>query len=160
WEPPLFAHLSMILGPDGSKLSKRHGATSVLEYKQQGYLPHTLRNYLALLGWSTSDSQQLFTDEDLIAKYNLEGCQKSPATFDPVKLNWMNGEYMRQLSVKDLIDQAEPFLKAAGLLPANGGPSLEKTVALEHEKYKRLDEIPGLVEFFYKPVQYTPKAQA
>ena len=123
----------MILGPDGSKLSKRHGATSVLEYKQQGYLPHTLRNYLALLGWSTSDSQQLFTDEDLIAKFNLEGCQKSPATFDPVKLTWMNGEYMRQLSVKELIDQSESFLKAAGLLPVNGGPSLEKVVALEHE---------------------------
>ena len=143
WEPPIFAHLSMILGPDGSKLSKRHGATSVLEYKQQGYLPHTLRNYLALLGWSTTDSQQLFTDEDLIAKFDLEGCQKNPATFDPVKLNWMNGEYMRKLSREGAAStQAEPFLKAAGLLHGNGGPSLEKVVALEHEKYKLLDEIP------------------
>ncbi len=158
WEPPVFAHLSMILGPDGSKLSKRHGATSVLEYKQQGYLPHTLRNYLALLGWSTSDSQQLFSDEELIGKFNLEGCQKSPATFDPVKLTWMNGEYIRQLSVGELLEQSEPFLKAAGLLPTNGGPSLEKTVALEHEKFKRLDEIPGLVDFFYKPLQFTEKA--
>ena len=158
WELPKFAHLSMILGPDGSKLSKRHGATSVLEYKQQGFLPAALRNYLALLGWSTSESQQLFTPEELVARFDLAGCQKSPATFDPVKLTWMNGEYIRKMPVPDLIREAEPFLKAAGLLPANGGPNLERAVAIEHEKYKLLTEIPGLIDFFYKSVQYTPKA--
>jgi len=157
WEPPKFAHLSMILGPDGAKLSKRHGATSVLEYKQQGYLPHTMRNYLALLGWSTTNSQQLFTDEDLIAKFDLDGCQKNPATFDTVKLTWMNGEYLREMPVPELIKQAQPFFEAAGL-KVNGGPSLEKTVALEHEKFKLLAEIPALVDFFYKPVEFTPKA--
>ncbi len=157
WTPPLFAHLSMILGPDGSKLSKRHGATSVLEYRDQGYLPHTMRNYLALLGWSTSESQQLFTDEDLISKFNLEGCQKSPATFDTVKLNWMNGEYIRQMSTEELAKLADPFLEKAGLkgLP---GPDLKKVVSLEHEKFKLLSEIPALVDFFYKPVEFTPKA--
>lgn len=157
WEPPKFAHLSMILGPDGAKLSKRHGATSVLEYKQQGYLPHTMRNYLALLGWATTESQQLFTDEDLIKKFDLDGCQKNPATFDTVKLTWMNGEYLREMPVPELIKQAKPFLEASGL-KVNGGPSLEKTVALEHEKFKLLSEIPTLVDFFYKPVEYTPKA--
>jgi nondiscriminating glutamyl-tRNA synthetase len=158
WEPPIFAHLSMILGPDGSKLSKRHGATSVLEYRDQGYLPHTMRNYLALLGWSTTDSQQLFTDKDLIGKFNLEGCQKSPATFDTVKLQWMNGEYIRQMSVEELLAHAEPFLKAAGLPTRGGSPPIEKTVALEREKYKLLSEIPALVDFFYKPVAFTAKA--
>ena len=157
WQPPVFAHLSMILGPDGSKLSKRHGATSVLEYRDQGYLPHTMRNYLALLGWSTSESQQLFTDEDLISKFNLEGCQKSPATFDTVKLNWMNGEYIRQTPVDELITLAEPFLEKAGLkgLP---GPDLKKVISLEHEKFKLLSEIPPLIEFFYKPVVFDQKA--
>lgn len=157
WEPPKFAHLSMILGPDGTKLSKRHGATSVLEYKQQGYLPAALRNYLALLGWATSDSQQLFSEAELFERFDLSGCQKSPATFDDVKLSWMNGEYIRKMPVGELLKQAEPFLKNAGIV-TNGGPSLEKAVSLEHEKYRRLTEIPGLIDFFYKPVEFTPKA--
>lgn len=157
WKPPVFAHLSMILGPDGSKLSKRHGATSVLEYRDQGYLPHTMRNYLALLGWSTTDSQQLFTDEDLTAKFDLEHCQKSPATFDTVKLNWMNGEYIRQTPLDQLVELSRPFLEKAGLwnLP---GPDLKKVLSLEHEKFKLLSEIPRLIEFFYKPVEFDPKA--
>ncbi|MBI4371629.1 MAG: glutamate--tRNA ligase [Elusimicrobia bacterium] len=157
WEPPLFAHLSMILGPDGSKLSKRHGATSVLEYRDQGYLPAAMRNYLALLGWSTPDSQQLFAAEELVGKFALEGCQKSPATFDTVKLQWMNGEYIRKTGLDELTRLAEPFLEKAGLkgLP---GPDLKAAVALEHEKFKLLSEIPGLVDFFYKPVEFTPKA--
>lgn len=157
WEPPVFAHLSMILGPDGSKLSKRHGATSVLEYRDQGYLPHTMRNYLALLGWSTSDSQQLFTDEELVSKFDLEHCQKSPATFDTVKLNWMNGEYIRSTELPDLVKLADPFLSNAGL-KGKPGPALEKAVALEHEKFKLLSDIPKLVDFFYKPVEFDPKA--
>jgi glutamyl-tRNA synthetase len=157
WPTPKFAHLSMILGPDGSKLSKRHGATSVLEYRDQGYLPHTMRNYLALLGWSNAQSQQLFTDEDLISKFDLEGCQKSPATFDTVKLNWMNGEYIRQTPVAELVKLAMPFIEKAGLA-GKPGPALEKTIALEHEKFKLLSEIPRLIEFFYKPVEFDPKA--
>ena len=159
WETPRFAHLSMILGPDGTKLSKRHGATSVLEYKEQGFLPEAMRNYLALLGWSTTDSKQIFEGDDLIKSFSLEGCQKNPATFDTVKLTWMNGEYMRKLPVAALIERAEPFLQAAGLLPVKEGPSLEKVVALEHEKFKLLSEVPGLVDFFYKPVEVTPKAK-
>ncbi|UPT74324.1 MAG: glutamate--tRNA ligase [Elusimicrobiota bacterium] len=157
WQPPKFAHLSMILGPDGSKLSKRHGATSVLEYRDQGYLPHTMRNYLALLGWSTTESQQLFTDEDLISKFDLEGCQKSPATFDTVKLNWMNGEYIRQTPIDELIKLAMPFIEKAGL-NVSSGPDLKRVIALEHEKFKLLSEIPRLIEFFYKPVEFDPKA--
>jgi nondiscriminating glutamyl-tRNA synthetase len=157
WKPPVFAHLSMIMGSDGSKLSKRHGATSVLEYRDQGYLPHTMRNYLALLGWSNAASQQLFTDEDLISQFNLEGCQKSPATFDTVKLQWMNGEYIRQTPVDQLVELAKPFLEKAGLIGLPG-PDLKKVVALEQEKIKLLSEIPTLIEFFYKPVQFDPKA--
>jgi len=157
WTPPQFAHLSMILGPDGTKLSKRHGATSVLEYKTQGYLPHTMRNYLALLGWSTKESQQLFEPQELIEKFDLAGCQKNPATFDPVKLNWMNGEYLRKMSREELLDAAMPFLQEAGL-GAVARERLLEVVALEHEKYKLLSEIPRLIEFFFKDVEYDPKA--
>src|SRR6185436_14898170 len=104
-----FAHLSMILGPDGSRLSKRHGATSVEEYEKQGYLPEAMVNYLALLGWSTEDSQQLFKPGDMIHKFQLERCGKSAAIFDPQKLLWMNGEYIRGLAKPDLAKRSLPF---------------------------------------------------
>jgi len=158
WEPPRFAHLSMILGPDGAKLSKRHGATAVLEYRDQGYLAEALRNYLALLGWSTSDSRQLFTPDDLLAAFDLSGCQKNPATFDPVKLTWMNGEYLRKLPLPELLSRAEPFLKAAGLLPPRPGPPLERVVALEQEKFKLLKDVPERIDFFYRDIEYSPQA--
>jgi len=158
WSLPRFAHLSMIMGPDGAKLSKRHGATSVLEYRDQGFLPAALRNYLSLLGWSTSDSQQIFSEEELIAKFDLAGCQKSPATFDPVKLTWMNAEYIRKTPVPALLEMARPFFAASNVDTKNG-PALEKAAALEREKYRLLSEIPGLVSFFYQDkVEFSPKA--
>ena len=159
WEPPKFAHLSMIMGPDGTKLSKRHGATSVLEYRDQGFLAEALRNYLALLGWSTSDSRQLFTPAELIRAFDLSGCQKNPATFDPVKLTWMNGEYMRHLPVSELIARAEPFLEAAGLSSARQGPPLERVVAMEQEKFKLLKDVPERLDFFYRETELTAQAR-
>jgi len=159
WEPPRFAHLSMILGPDGTKLSKRHGATSVLEYRDQGFLAEAVRNYLALLGWSNSESQQLFTPEELIAAFDLAGCQKNPATFDPAKLTWMNGEYMRKLPVPELMRRCEPLLQAAGLAPVRQGPPLERVVALEQEKFKLLKDVPARIDFFYRQTETTDKAR-
>ncbi|MFH2205087.1 MAG: glutamate--tRNA ligase [Elusimicrobiota bacterium] len=157
WEPPRFAHLSTILGPDGGKLSKRHGATSVTEYRDQGYLPEALRNYLALLGWSTPDSQQLFSPEELIAKFDLDGCQKNPATFDPVKLQWMNGEYIRGKSNEGLFAAVKPFLDRAGLEAADP-EKLLTAVVMEQEKCKLLTDIPGRVDIFFKDVEYQEKA--
>ncbi|MDD5628555.1 MAG: glutamate--tRNA ligase [Elusimicrobia bacterium] len=159
WQPPKFAHLSMILGPDGTKLSKRHGATSVTEYRDQGFLPEALRNYLALLGWSNTESRQLFAPDELVAAFDLPGCQKNPATFDPVKLAWMNGEYMRALAPADIVKRAEPFLKEAGLFPPPPGPSLERLAALEREKFKLLPDVPGRVDFFYRETELTDKAR-
>ena len=156
---PQFAHLSMIMGPDGTKLSKRHGATSVLEYKEQGFLPEALRNYLALLGWATAESKQLFTPKELIQAFDLAGCQKNPATFDQVKLSWMNGEYMRAFSPADIIARSETFLKGAGLLPQLPGPSLEKLAALEREKFKLLKDVPDRIGFFYRDFEFTPEAE-
>jgi len=160
-EMPTFAHLSMILGPDGSRLSKRHGATSVQEYQQKGYLPEALRNYLALLGWSTEDSQDLFSFDELIQKFTVDRCVKSAATFDPQKLEWMNGEYIRKMSVRELTERALPFLRDAGLIQGDVEamrPELEKVIALEQEKIKLLTDVPKRIDIFLKEVPYDPEA--
>ncbi len=110
--PPRFAHLPMILGPDRSKLSKRHGATSVSEYISTGYLPEALLNYLALLGWSSPDGQELMTREDIVRQFSLERVSKSGAIFDIAKLKWMNGQYIRRMSPEALALAVRPFLSA------------------------------------------------
>lgn len=159
WKAPIMAHLSMIHGPDGTKLSKRHGDTSVMEYKKQGFLPQALINYLALLGWSTPDSQQLFAAGELEKKFDIKGCQKSPAVFDTVKLMWMNGDYIRQLSKEELLKEAKPFIEEAGIAKDADDEYLKNIVALEQEKYKTLREIPDLISFFFTDeVKYDEEA--
>jgi nondiscriminating glutamyl-tRNA synthetase len=161
WTPPVFAHLSMILGSDGSRLSKRHGATSVQEYEQQGFLPEATRNYLALLGWSTEDSQDIFGPQELVEKFTVERCGKSPCIFDPNKLIWMNGEYLRKLPVPEIVTRATPFLKEAGFLKGREEErrgEVERALALEHEKLKLLSDVPKLIDFFFKDVEYDPAA--
>lgn len=154
WKVPELAHLSMILGPDGTRLSKRHGATSVGEYRNQGYLPQTMRNYLALLGWSNTDSQQIFRKGELEEKFDLKGCQKSPAIFDPVKLNWMNGEYIRLHPKEELLELALPYLREAGLSVEKSRVPLADLVELEREKYKLLTDIPSRLDIFLADVKY------
>lgn len=159
WKAPEFGHLSMILGPDGARLSKRHGATSVQEYKKLGYLPNTVKNYLALLGWSTSDSKQIFEEGELEEKFGLEGCQKSPAVFDNVKLQWMNGEYIRKISKDRLYELALPYLQEAGFDVSSSRADAKELVYMEIEKYKLLGDIPVQLEMFFKEdISYDPKA--
>jgi glutamyl/glutaminyl-tRNA synthetase len=168
WNPkPIFAHISMIHGPDGARLSKRHGATSIEEFRRAGYLPEVMLNYLALLGWSTEDSQQLFNPanhfQELVEKFEIERCQKSPAIFDMQKLQWMNGVYIRQLTKDQLMDRTWPFLVEAGLVLENAGSDLKNYVhqalMLEQEKYVLLSEAPSLVDFFLKEdFIYDPEA--
>jgi len=159
WGVPEFAHLSMIHGPDGTKLSKRHGATSVIEYKKMGYLPEAVVNYLALLGWSTPDSQQIFAPGELVQKFDIKGCQKSPAIFDPAKLEWMNGEYIRMTPIGKLTDMALPFIKEAGInIDGADRARLEGIISLEQEKYKRLTEVPDLIKFFFSDVEFEAAA--
>ncbi|TKJ47654.1 glutamate--tRNA ligase [Candidatus Aerophobetes bacterium Ae_b3a] len=105
FENPQYVHIPMILGKDGAKLSKRHAATSVSSYRKEGYLPWALVNYLALLGWSTADSQQFFEKEELIEKFSLDKVGKSAAIFDSQKLEWMNGEYIRRMNWGGLWDR-------------------------------------------------------
>lgn len=160
WKPPEFGHLAMILGSDGSRLSKRHGATSVTEYRDAGYLPEALLNYLALLGWGTEDSQQLFTQQEMVEKFLLERCGKSPSTFDPNKLLWMNGEYLRKLSVATLAAKAKTFFNGRNI-DAIPNDIYESAVALEHEKVKLLMDVPKLTDFLlWDDYEYRPEAVA
>jgi glutamyl-tRNA synthetase len=159
---PQFAHLSMILGPDGARLSKRHGHTSVLEYRNDGYLPDALINYLALLGWSTEDSQQLFKQQEMIDKFSIERCSNSPATFDPQKLQWMNGEYIRMKAPGELVERFYGWIQATGreaMIQGWDRALVAKTITLEQEKVKLLSEIPGRIDFFFTDkVEYKPEA--
>jgi glutamyl-tRNA synthetase len=108
-EPPQFAHIPLLHGPDGKKLSKRHGAASVQEVREQGYLPEAVRNYIALLGWGYDESTTLMTTPELVERFSLERVSKNPAVFDEQKLRWMNGRYMRELPVDDLHRRLEQF---------------------------------------------------
>jgi glutamyl-tRNA synthetase len=153
YEPPQFGHLSVITGPDGKKLSKRHNETAIEEFEKHGYLPEAMVNFLALLGWSPGTDQELFTRDELLSAFSMEGISKSPAVFDPEKLTWMNGVYIRQLSPAEFAVRALPFLQASGLVPetldAAQREYVQRAVALEQERVRRLDEVPAATEFFF-----------
>ncbi|NLG11509.1 MAG: glutamate--tRNA ligase, partial [Elusimicrobia bacterium] len=159
---PQFAHMSMTLGPDRTRLSKRHGATSVRAYREAGYLSEAFFNYISLLGWGTTDSQDIFSKQELIETFSLERCQKSSAIFDPEKLLWMNGYYIRRSSPAKLLELSLPFLRDAKLigdtLSDENRKYLEKTLTLEQEKIKLLKDIPYLIEFFIKDPVYEETA--
>ncbi|MDD2212061.1 MAG: glutamate--tRNA ligase [Clostridia bacterium] len=121
FEKPQFAHISLILGKDRSKMSKRHGATSVVQYKEEGYLPEAVVNFLALLGWAPEGEEEIFSLEELIKEFSLERVAKNPAVFDIEKLRWINGMYLRESSVEKLTEQALPYLIKAGYI--SGKPS-------------------------------------
>jgi glutamyl-tRNA synthetase len=114
-EPPIFAHVPMILGADGKKLSKRHGATAVGDYQDQGILPLAMRNFLALLGWSPGGDREILPESEMIAAFSLEGIQKKPAVFDTAKLEWMNGQYLSQLSAEELLAPTRRELERMGV---------------------------------------------
>ena len=114
FERPVFGHISLILGKDKKKMSKRHGATSVDQYRQLGYLPHALVNFLALLGWAPTDEQEIFSEEELIKAFNMDHVAKNPAVFDIEKLNWINFQYMKQLTPDQLLELTLPFIEKAG----------------------------------------------
>jgi glutamyl-tRNA synthetase len=127
---PLFAHLPMIHGADGQKLSKRHGVTAVGEYGAMGYLPGAMRNFLALLGWSWDGEHEIFSLEELIEKFSLERVNKSPAIFNLDKLYWMNGEYMKAMPLPERTSLVRERLVEQGHWPAAASP--EKEALLEH----------------------------
>jgi len=162
WKMPEFAHFAMILGTDGSRLSKRHAHTSVLEYRKEGYLQETLINYLALLGWSTEDSQQVFTVEELRQRFSIERCGCSASIFDPAKLLWLNGEKIRSKTSERIYELFIDWLSYTNnekLVENWDGELLKKAISLERDKIKLLKDIPYLVDFFFtKDVNYKEEA--
>jgi glutamyl-tRNA synthetase len=114
-DPPLYAHLPLLHGPDGKKLSKRHGAASVQELRDAGYLPEAVRNYLALLGWGAGDDSTILSTDELIERFTLERVSRNPARFDETKLRWMNGIYIRALTPEELTERVEAFTGRTGL---------------------------------------------
>lgn len=157
WEPPQFGHVPNVLGPDKKKLSKRHGAASVDQFRNEGYLPEALVNFMALLGWSYDDKTELFSRDQLIELFTLDHIGHSPAVFDRTKLDWMNGYYIRNLDLDDLTDRLMPFLTQAGITADR--VTLRKIVPLINERIKRLDEVPALIDFFFQDaLNYEPGA--
>ncbi|MCL1885575.1 MAG: glutamate--tRNA ligase [Dehalococcoidia bacterium] len=152
--PPIFAHLPIILGNDRSKLSKRHGAVSILEYEEQGYLPEAMMNFLALLGWSLDDKSELFSCDELIQNFSIERISQTSAIFNNDKLNWMNGLYMRKLAPDEFVHRAVPFLEKR-LPPGVSRPLnldyVKKVLPLVHERVKTLGEVASreLTGFFF-----------
>jgi glutamyl-tRNA synthetase len=154
---PRFAHLPMIAGPDGAKLSKRHGAVSVLEYREQGYLPDALLNYLVRLGWAHGD-QELFSREEMIALFDLPAVQRSPARFDIEKLKWINQQHMKSASTSVLAGELRGQLGLLGVR-ADASTALEPLVDAFRERAQTLREMAERARVYLTDeITYDPKA--
>jgi glutamyl-tRNA synthetase len=154
---PIFAHLSMILGADGKRLSKRHGATSVEAYRDLGFLPEALMNYLALLGWSLDGETTVIDAATLCQSFALDRISKNPAIFDEEKLEWLNGVYIREMPAEQFVDRMVPWLAAAGLSDADDVAERRdwfvRLAPLVSERVRRMDEVADKVAFlFAEPV--------
>jgi glutamyl-tRNA synthetase len=148
---PTFAHVPLILGPDKKRLSKRHGATSVAEYEQQGYLPEAMVNFLALMGWSPGTNEEVFTRDELIACFSLEGISGGNAVFNPEKLDWFNQQHILRMPAGEILRRLAGELGAAGLGPAlqpDDRPRLEKVVDLVKPRARKLTDIVPLIRPF------------
>lgn len=151
-EPPQFIHHPMILGPDRAKLSKRHGAVSIIDYREQGYLPETMLNFLALIGWSLDDKTEIMSRQELVDNFSLDRIGKTGAIFNRDKLSWMNGVYIRSLSLEDFTQRSLPFLEK-GLPPQVKRPLsidyVRQFMPLIKERAKTLADVPRLTQFFF-----------
>jgi glutamyl-tRNA synthetase len=160
---PSYAHIPLILGPGRAKLSKRHGAVSVTEYQNLGYLPEAMTNFLARLGWSYDDKEEIFSRQDLLEKFSLEKVSKSGGMYDPQKLDHLGGHWLRLRAPEELLDRAIPFLLRDGLIAADDvealRPRLARMVALERERMDRLDQISFKLQYYFNDIQeLEPKA--
>jgi glutamyl-tRNA synthetase/nondiscriminating glutamyl-tRNA synthetase len=151
--PPVFAHLSLVLGPDHAPLSKRHGATSVAEFRERGYLPEALVNYLALLGWSPGEGEEILPIAEMARRFDLSKVSHSAAVFDTAKLAWMNRHYMKEASPSRLVRDVLPYFARAGYVTHGTDGSLayvESLLAMAVGSVDRLEEVPGRVAFIFE----------
>ncbi len=147
---PEFAHIPMILGEDGSRLSKRHGATSVTEYRDKGYLPQALVNFLALLGWSPGNDQEIISLAEMIEKFSLKRTVKTSAQFNNIKLDWMNGQYIKSIPVEQLSPYARGFFEKSGVdMTKISAEWLNALVRLYHERFKTFHDLVNQTGFFF-----------
>jgi len=150
--PPQFAHLSLVLGPDHAPLSKRHGATSVAEFRARGYLPEALVNYLALLGWSPGDDQEIMALEDMARRFDARHVSHSAAVFDVAKLSWLNRHYMKVAAPGRVAELARPYFERAGYVTASTAEAqtfIEQVLPMAVGSVDRLEEIPERVAFLF-----------
>ncbi|MFN8634709.1 MAG: glutamate--tRNA ligase [Chloroflexota bacterium] len=146
--PPVFAHFPLLRNENKSKISKRKNEWATLSwFREQGILPEALLNFLALMGWSMPDGREIFTLDDFIQNVDLARISPTGPIFDLNKLDWLNGHYIRQMSLSELAQRVRPFLERAGIVPND--PPLERVLPLIHERLKRLGEAPELLSFFY-----------
>ncbi|MGI6218219.1 MAG: glutamate--tRNA ligase, partial [Coriobacteriales bacterium] len=150
---PTFAHLSMILGPDGKKLSKRHGATSVQAFRDEGYLPEAMLNYMSLLGWSLDGETTIFDKKTLFDHFTLDRINKSPAVFDVTKLEWINSVYIKEMGASEFVDRAKPWIEKAGLATADEVEKnrswYEQLYPLIAERVKKMTDLAPMIEFLF-----------
>lgn len=152
WEPPEFAHMPHIIGKDRSKLSKRHGDTAIMDYKENGYLADTMLNFLALLGWNDGTTQELFTRAELIKKFDLKRVGKSPAVFDIERLNWINGEKIRAMKLPDLMAEVKVFNPE--FVNSKDKGLLERALTVMQTRIVTLKDFTEKSDFFFGPVKY------
>lgn len=148
WDIPHFAHVPMILGDDGARLSKRHGAVSVMQYKEDGYLPEALLNYLVRLGWSHGD-QEMFSVDEMIELFDLAAVNRSPSTFNTDKLNWLNQQYIKASEPAHVARLLSPHMGDLGIDPAHG-PDLVTVVEAQRERANTLVELAAISAFYYR----------
>ena len=165
WEPPKFGHMPMILAPDRSKLSKRHGATSVEEFRSQGYLAEAIVNYLTLLGWGPGDERELFTLNETVDLFELEQMSKKAAIYDTKKLTWMNGQYLSELPLEKILPEAKAFFIKDGLVTEDWFTAHEeyfaKLVDVVRVRVKTLQEVADASTYFFKDItEYDAKGVA
>ena len=164
WDLPVFCHVPLVNGTDGKPLAKRHGSTSIMQFRDQGYLPEAMLNFLALLGWAPGegDEQEIFERQELIERFDLFRINRAPAVFSYKKLDWTNGVYIRSLSEEALLDRLLPFWQVAGMVPEPCPPeereSLLLIVPLVQERLKRLEEVVEWTAFLFREVE-TPSAE-
>jgi glutamyl-tRNA synthetase len=151
-QPPRYAHLPLLHGPDGKKLSKRHGAASVQELRDGGYLPAAVRNYLALLGWGTDDDTTILSTGELVERFEIERVGRASAIFDERKLRWLNGRFMRDLPAEEYVEAVAGQLEREGYADAAGDRNrLEAACAIAQEKAQTLTEVWPLIRFLFEP---------
>jgi glutamyl-tRNA synthetase len=155
---PRFAHLPMILGPDKKRLSKRHGAVSVEEFRDRGYLPEAMRNYLALIGWSFDDKTTVMTTPELIERFTLERVNTSPGVFDVAKLEWLNGEHLRRLTPERFRDELLRYLERTGSPLADQPERVAEVAPIVQEKLRELSQFGEYAAFLFGGVTYDDEA--